>query len=104
MNTYTWEVESLDCLPDGNVVSCVHWRLKANDGTNISEVYGMQNIEKNTKNVFIDYEKLSKDDVIGWAKESMGTDAIADLQKTLDKKLQNLANPPIISPPLPWNK
>ena len=104
MNEYIWEVESLDCIPDGNVVSCVHWRLKANDGTNTAEVYGEQFIENNSKVAFIVYEALSKDDVIGWVKEAMGFDSVTALQEALDKQLEILANPPIISPALPWNK
>ena len=102
MNTYTWEVESLDCIPEGNVVSCVHWRLKANNGVNTAEMYGTQAIEHNTKNAFITYETLSKDAVIGWVQEAMGAEAVAQLQGTLDKQLETLANPPVISPPLPW--
>lgn len=102
MNTYTWEVESLDCTPESNVVSCVHWRLKANDGVNTAEVYGTQGIEHNDKNTFIIYETLSKDDVIAWAQEAMGAEAVAQLQGTLDRQLKTLANPPVITPPLPW--
>lgn len=104
MNTYTWEVESLDCVPNGNIVSCVHWRLKGNNATNIIEVYGTQNIEENYKNVFIPYESLSKNDVIEWVKKSMGVDALAKLQESLDKQLEILANPPIVLLPLPWDK
>ena len=106
MNTYTWDVESLDCVPDGNskVVSCIHWRLKGDDGTNTTEVYGAQAIENNTENAFIDYESLDKDTVIGWLQDIIGADVIAELQINLDKQLENLANPPVVSLPLPWAK
>ena len=102
MNTYTWEVESLDCVPDGNVVSCVHWRLKGTDGANTAEVYGTQDIEHNAKNAFIVYESLTKDDVIDWVQNDMGVDAVTQLQEALDKRLETLAKPPVISPKLPW--
>jgi uncharacterized lipoprotein YmbA len=104
MNTYTWEVESLDCVPDGKIVSCIHWRVKSTDGTNTSEVYGVQPLVFNTKNAFINYADLTKDTVIGWVQEAMGIDAVTALQETLDKQLEALANPPIITPPLPWAK
>jgi len=117
MNTYTWEIESLDCLPDGKVVFCIHWRLKgiSNKGVSTvsedslikvipfeSEVYGIQIIEQDTKTDFIEYESLSKDVVLGWAKKAMGEDEIVKLQKQLDKQLEALANPTVIVPPLPW--
>jgi uncharacterized lipoprotein YmbA len=102
MNTYTWQVESLDCVPDGKVVSCIHWRLKGDDGTNTAEVYGAQAIEHNAKNPFTAYEALTKDQVISWVQEAMGIDAVTKLQEELDKQLETLANPPVITPPLPW--
>jgi hypothetical protein len=102
MAEYTWQIEALDCVPNGNVVSCVHWRLKSDDGTNTAEVYGTQSIENNAKNTFISYENLRKDDVIGWVQENMGADKIVKLKEMLNKQLETLANPPIVSLPLPW--
>ena len=104
MNTYTWKIESLDCKPDGEakIVSCIHWRLKGDNGTNTTEVYGSQVIENNTENTFIDYEALTKNQVIGWVQESMGIDAVTKLQESIDSQLEALANPPIVKPPLPW--
>jgi hypothetical protein len=104
MTTYTWEVESLDCVPNGKVVSCIHWRVKGNDGTNTAEMYGTQNIEYNSKNPFIAYESLTKDTIVGWVQEAMGIDDVTRLQETLDKQLESLANPPVVSLPLPWVK
>jgi hypothetical protein len=104
MNTYIWEIESLDCKPDGEakVVSCIHWRLKGDDGANTAEIYGAQAIQNDVEKPFIAYEALTKDDVIGWVQNAMGNDAIVQLQINLDKQLENLANPPVVTPPLPW--
>jgi hypothetical protein len=102
MTEYTWEVESLDCVPDGKVVSCIHWRVKGNNGTNTAEVYGLQHIEHNTKNLFTVYEALNKEEVIRWAKEAMGEEQVASLYASLDNQLETLANPPVVSLPLPW--
>ena len=102
MNTYIWEIESLDCVPEGKIVSCIHWRLKGNDGTNTTEIYGTQSIEENTKNPFIAYEELAKEDVTAWLEKAMGTNVIAELHESLDKRLEAIANPPIITTLLPW--
>lgn len=117
MNTYTWEIESLDCTPDDKIVFCIHWRVKATSDKGISTplldgsinftpfeafIYGAQSIENNTKNPFTAYEALTKDTVIGWVQEAMGIDAVTALQEALDKRLEMISNPPVITPPLPW--
>ena len=107
MNAYTWKIAQLECIPfaDGktNVVSTVHWRVSATDGTNTAEVYGAQPLTFDAKNAFVSYADLTKNTVVDWVKDAMGIDAVAALQETLDKQLEVLANPPIISPPLPWS-
>ena len=101
-NTYTWLIPRLDCVPNDNVVSCVHWRVNATDGTNEATVYGTQELTYDAKNAFIKYSALTKDTVIGWVQEAMGIDAVTKLQEALDKQLETLANPPIVTLPLPW--
>ena len=102
MNTYTWQVESLDCVPNNKVVSCIHWRVSADDGIHKAEVYGAQPLVFDAKSAFVNYADLTKDTVISWVQAAMGIDAVTRLQETLDKQLEALANPPVITPPLPW--
>ena len=106
--TYLWEIESLDCIPSIKnklkVVSCVHWRINATDGTNNTTIYGAQSINYDENATFLSYDSLNKDMVVSWTQESMGIDAVTKLQETLDKQLERLANPPVISIPLPWSK
>jgi len=102
MIQYTWKIEALDCVPDGNVVSNIHWRVSATDGTNTAEVYGTQPLTFDGAKAFINYADLTKNTVVGWVQEAMGIDAVTRLQEALDKQLETLANPPVITPPLPW--
>ena len=102
MNTYLWQIEALDCVPENNVVSCVHWRVSATDGTNTAEVYGAQPLTFDAKSAFVSYADLTKDTVVGWVQDAMGIDDVTRLQEALGKKLETLANPPVITPPLPW--
>jgi hypothetical protein len=104
MNTYIWKISSLDCVSDGEskVVYCIHWRINGDDAVNTAEIYGKQSIEKNTKNTFIAYEDLTEAEVITWLQETMGEDVVTKLQESLDKQLENLANPPVVNLPLPW--
>ena len=106
MNTYTWLIDALDCVPsiDGqsNVVSTVHWRVNTDNGVKYATMYGAQPLTFDAKNAFISYADLTKDTVVGWVQAAMGIDAVTRLQETLDKQLEALANPPVITPPLPW--
>lgn len=108
MNTYTWKIEQLDCIPSAdeqaNVVSMVHWRVSATNETNTAEVYGTQSLTFEAKNAFVSYDDLTKDTVVAWVQEAMGIDAVTKLQEMLDKQLENLVSPPVITPPLPWAK
>jgi hypothetical protein len=105
-NTYVWVIKQLDCIPsaDGqsNVVSNVHWRVNAIDGAHEATVYGTQALTFDAKNAFIAYDSLTKDTVVGWVQAAMGIDAVTKLQESLDKQLETLANPPVVTPPLPW--
>lgn len=106
MNTYTWKIEQLDCIPfaEGqlNVVSNIHWRINGTDGTNTAEIYGFQALPFDAKNPFIDYSELTQGVVLTWAQETMGASAVTRLQESLDKQLSDLATPKIVSPALPW--
>ncbi len=107
MNTYVWSIESLDCVPskDGltNIVSVIHWRCKGSDGVNNTEVYGVVGLEHDAEEPFVDYASLIRETVIDWAKEALKEEKVAEIQALLDNTLDMLANPPIISPKLPWS-
>lgn len=110
MNTYNWVVESLDCVPsaDGqaNVVSNVHWRVYGTDGAtptpNTACVYGVQPLTYTAGSPFIAYSSLTKDTVIEWVQAAIGAEQVASIKQNLDNQIANLANPPIVTPPLPW--
>lgn len=106
MNTYTWEIDALDCVPsiDGqsNVVSRVHWRVKSTYGTNNAQLYGAQSLDFDTNNTFTAYPSLDKQDVINWVQKAIGAEQVASIYASLDNQLETLANPPVVSLPLPW--
>jgi hypothetical protein len=119
-NKYTWVIESLDCVSSlegqNDVVATVHWRVNAvsDQGTTVeidnkmvlipytTTIYGAQPLTFNAKSAFTSYADLTKDTVVGWVQAAMGIDDVTRLQEALDKRLETLANPPVITPPLPW--
>ena len=121
-NTYTWVVDSLDCIPsqDGqaNVVSCVHWRVNATSAetktiTTINNtieivpmyetsIYGAQSLNYTVGAPFTPYSELTKNTVIGWAQKEIGDEQIVAIYESLDNKIANLINPLNVNLPLPF--
>ena len=105
INTYKWSVEKLDCIPSIdnkiNVVSSIYWKAEGTDGTYTATTYGIQRLTYNPKNSYTVYEKLTEEEIIGWVKGDMG-EKVSDTEKELDSLINNLVNPPIVTPALPW--
>jgi len=102
-NTYTWHVSLLETAPSENgltdVVKVVHWTLQAADGVNTTSCYGSVAVGSPTPEHFTNYASLTESQVIGWLETALD---VEQLKGSLDKTLQDLANPPIITLPLPW--
>ena len=119
-NTYTWFIDSLDCIPSfegqANVVSTVHWRVNAvsdqgttmtiNDVVSLNPytaiVCGTQQLIYTTGTPFTAYSSLTQNTVIEWVKSAMGVEKVTELQNNLNSQIANLINPPVVVLPLPW--
>lgn len=105
-NTYTWVIEQINCVPQKDdhtdVVMTVHWRQNATDGTYSATMYGTVGITYAPGSPFTPYADLTKDQVIGWVQDALGTEQCAQMTVNLDQQIANQVNPPIVSPPLPW--
>ena len=103
---YQWNIQALDCVPqeDGktDVVVTDHWTVSATDGTYTSSAYGTQSFTYDASKTFIPYVDLTLSEVVAWVQAAMGVDAVTALQENLDKQIENQINPPIVTPPLPW--
>jgi len=101
--TYTWLISQLDCAPQENnlddVVKTIHWRYQATDGTHTTDCYGSIGVGEVDPDDFTPYADLTKDQVIAWLETQLDVDS---LQEGLASWLATLANPPIVSPDLPW--
>jgi hypothetical protein len=101
--TYTWVISQLDCAPHENglddVVKTIHWRYQATDGTYTTDCYGSIGVGEVDPDDFTPYAELTKDQVIAWLETQLD---VEELERNLAGQLAALANPPIISPDLPW--
>jgi hypothetical protein len=108
MNTYTWKINSLECVkPKNNIVAKIHWEVEATNNKNTVSLNGICNIPFNNDSVFIDYNKLTQLEVMKWVKENIGIDQIGIMQIEMDNQLIALDNLSINIEtevtPLPWN-
>ena len=103
-NTYTWKVAALNCLPTSNgktnVVQTIHWRCEGTDGTHNASVYSTCGVNYNEGEPFTEFNDLTESQIISWAWDH-GVDRTVT-ETSLDNQLAALANPPIITPTLPW--
>lgn len=121
MNTYTWKIEQLDCYPtkesQSNVIFDVHYRVIATSSQNqnisnsngdistipyITSIYATQQLTYVAGNPFTEFKNLTEDIIVKWVQSALGTEQVTSIQNNLDTQLENIINPPIVSPRLPW--
>lgn len=102
-NTYSWQINLLETAKseDGltDVVKIVHWSFDGTDGVNNVHTYGSASVGSPSPEHFTNYADLTEAQVIGWLENSL--DVVA-MKASIDGTLLNLANPPIVTLPLPW--
>ena len=101
--TFTWTVTQMDCYPQAegqtDVVFVVHWTCSGTDGTYNGSVYSTCSVPAPT-GTFVPYADLTQDIVLGWIWAG-GVDQ-ASAEAAVQTQIDNQANPPVVSPQLPW--
>jgi hypothetical protein len=104
--TNTWTVSQLDCYPEyegeQDVVFACHWRLNATDGTYNGSAYGSIGLTLDPDADFVSFADLTEEQVIGWVQDALGEEQVDALEANLAKQIEDQANPPVVSPTLPW--
>lgn len=100
---FNWIITTMDCHREAageeNVVTVVHWACEGTDGEYNARVYSTCGVPA-PSDTFTRFEDLTKDQVLSWIWAN-GVDKDAT-ETAVGKQLENLANPPIVQPPLPW--
>ena len=100
--TITWGFQGENCLeynnsdPDKGLVTTVHWEIVgiSSDGY-VSRLFGAESFEKGSS--MIDFDKLTKDDVIGWIKTKFGSDEVTAKEAALKADIEGQRTPKTIS-------
>jgi hypothetical protein len=102
---YTWNVSTMDTAPseDGltDVVKVIHWRFSAKNETHTAETYSTISLDTPDAEHFTAFEDLTEAQVIEWVESKLDVES---MKASLDKQLERLANPPIVTKQGPWNK
>jgi len=106
--TITWQIQWMQAYPqyDGetDVVISAGWIC---DGTQVEEdktytssIYNSTSFTLNPEQPFTPYADLTQEQVLGWVWTSGVNQAATEA--AVQQQIDNLINPPVIQPPLPW--
>lgn len=108
-NTYTWKIDpeglvtisELDNKVD--VIKTINFIVTGTDGVNTVELPGSTELEYNPNNPFVEFNNLTEEKLISWAKEHNPVKTVA-IEKAIDTILAKKTNPgPVISAKkAPW--
>lgn len=94
---YNWQVVQMDRLTSDGFVVTVHYTVNAVDGDYTASTYGTVGYTQEDK-AYIPFADLTKEQVIGWVKESLGKDTV---EEALAAQIESLKNP-VVESGLPW--
>ena len=104
MTTISWIIERLLVKPTQgsltNVVVTADWRCNGTDGTYSGTCYGSASFAA-PSNPFTPYDDLTEQQVLGWCYAN-GVNKTA-IEANVTQQIADQINPPVITPPLPWN-
>jgi hypothetical protein len=104
MTTIAWTISQLDCVPYSpqglDLVVTAHWQCAGTDGDYNASVYSTCSFTYKQGDPFIPYDDLTQQIVLNWCWAN-GVDKDAT-EAAVQKKIDDLIRPPIVTPPLPW--
>lgn len=102
-NTITWKINNLEATnDDAKGVVVAHYGVDITDGTDTVGAYGTQSFTPDPTDAdFTPYSDLTEEQVIGWVKEALGEESVANIASQLEAKLAEKKNPPVVAG-MPW--
>ena len=103
--TITWSVTRMDAYPQAegqtDVVFTVHWQCTGVQDAYIASAYSTCGVTYSAGTPYTPYAQLTQDQVLGWIWAG-GVDKAAT-EAAVQAQIDNLINPPVVQPPLPWS-
>jgi hypothetical protein len=89
--TVTWNIANLERETADGFVYTAHYTIDANDGTYSSGAYGSIGFERPEN--LIPYSELTKELVVSWVQEALGSDKVAEIEAALQAQISEQRNP-----------
>lgn len=89
--TITWNIANLERETADGFVYTAHYTIDANDGTYSSGAYGSIGFERPEN--LIPYSELTKELVVSWVQEALGSDKVAEIEAALQAQISEQRNP-----------
>jgi hypothetical protein len=98
--TFTWNIAQLEREVSDGFVFTAHYTIDAKDDAYTAGAYGSIGFQR--PDDLIPYSELTLEEVVGWVKEALGEDKVADVEAALQKQLDE-QRAPSTAAGLPWN-
>lgn len=99
MADITWKIANLERETADGYVYTAHYTIDAFDGAYRSGAYGSINFER--PDSLIPFADLTEDLVVGWVKDKLGSDKVAEIANALLDQIEEQAQPTKAAG-LPW--
>jgi hypothetical protein len=100
--TTTWKIAQLERETGDGYVFTAHYTVDAKDGTYSAGAYGSIGLER-PEGDLIPFADLTEEQVIGWVKEKLGDEAVANVEATLQDQLDE-KHAPTKAAGVPWGQ
>tara|TARA_X000000950_G_scaffold42268_1_gene46843 strand:+ start:67 stop:387 length:321 start_codon:yes stop_codon:yes gene_type:complete len=99
---FNWTVADLQRnLADG-MITTVHWRVDAFDGTYGEGAYGSIGLEPAEADSMIPYADITEEIVVQWVKDHYGAEKIEEVEQALTARIEEQRTPSVGNG-LPWS-
>lgn len=88
----TWKVAQLERETADGYVYTAHYTVDANDGTYSAGAYGSIGLER-PEGELIPFADLTEEVVVGWVKEKLGEEAVANVETALQAQIDEQRQP-----------
>jgi hypothetical protein len=107
--TYTWAIANLEREAADGYVFTAHYviaaisdQLDSEGNPYTASGYGSIGLERPIKKKLVPFENLTADLVVGWVKDKLGADRVAEVEAALTAQIEERINPTKLAG-LPWN-
>jgi hypothetical protein len=97
--TISWNIANLERETSDGYVFTAHYTVDANDGTYSAGAYGSIGLER--PETLIPYSDLTKELVVGWVKNKLGTEQVEAIEAALQAQLDE-QHAPSKAAGVPW--